>query len=155
MRDLSERERRAIRAHKQANEVSVSSSSGRSTAALEEDMSAVQLYDDNDWDDEDEDVDPEVRKIWEESSKVRKICNNPKCLTVKMKKSAKADAEDVKMMYCSRCKVATYCSAECQRADWKRHKQEPCKPFEDLVLDNDLWNEFGQRTGTMMFETRV
>jgi hypothetical protein len=28
---------------------------------------------------------------------------------------------------CARCKKTTYCSAECQRADWKVHKKE-CKP---------------------------
>jgi ankyrin repeat protein len=28
------------------------------------------------------------------------------------------------MQYCSRCKNAAYCNAECQRSDWKRHKAE-------------------------------
>ncbi|EPY29578.1 MYND finger domain-like protein [Strigomonas culicis] len=27
------------------------------------------------------------------------------------------------LMRCSRCKVAKYCSAECQKSDWKFHKQ--------------------------------
>ncbi|KAF7792042.1 hypothetical protein EIP86_003069 [Pleurotus ostreatoroseus] len=116
-------------------------------------MGALQLWDDDD-ESEEEDVNPEIRKILDERTQVRKICNNPKCLTVKMKKKREEDIPDIKMMCCSRCKVATYCSVECQRADWKRHKQDPCKPFEELVQDDDLWNEFGQRVGTGMWEAR-
>lgn len=33
-----------------------------------------------------------------------------------------------KLMVCSRCKEATYCSAECQTNDWKEHKKA-CKPI--------------------------
>eukprot|EP00984_Skeletonema_dohrnii_P010091 scaffold3922_cov85-Skeletonema_dohrnii-CCMP3373.AAC.7 len=29
---------------------------------------------------------------------------------------------------CSRCKLAAYCSGECQKADWKRHKKGECLP---------------------------
>lgn len=29
---------------------------------------------------------------------------------------------------CSRCKVVVYCSAECQKKDWKRHKKGECLP---------------------------
>jgi hypothetical protein len=28
------------------------------------------------------------------------------------------------MQYCGRCRNAAYCNAECQRSDWKRHKNE-------------------------------
>lgn len=33
---------------------------------------------------------------------------------------------------------------ECQSAEWKRHKQEPCRPLKDLVDDDDVWNTTGQ-----------
>lgn len=33
---------------------------------------------------------------------------------------------DNDLLKCSRCKVATYCSRECQRKDWKRHKHTEC-----------------------------
>jgi hypothetical protein len=29
-----------------------------------------------------------------------------------------------KLMACSSCKKVRYCSRECQKADWKRHKEE-------------------------------
>src|SRR6218665_1278061 len=32
--------------------------------------------------------------------------------------------ENSKMKKCTKCKSAAYCSRECQRADWKRHKTE-------------------------------
>jgi MYND finger len=31
---------------------------------------------------------------------------------------------NVKLFKCSRCKIAEYCSKECQMADWKRHKTQ-------------------------------
>ncbi|KAI1807545.1 hypothetical protein F4811DRAFT_477464 [Daldinia bambusicola] len=34
------------------------------------------------------------------------------------------------LLKCSRCKEVMYCSAECQRADWKKHRME-CKPYDD------------------------
>lgn len=116
MRDIGERERRAIQAH-HASQRQLVLVSGLASATLEEDLNALQLWDDDEDDDKDEDeeedVDPEVRKIFDERTKVRKICNNPKCLTIQMKKNAReeTDALDIKMMCCSRCKVATYCSA--------------------------------------------
>lgn len=36
---------------------------------------------------------------------------------------AGALTSDEALLRCSRCKVAKYCCAECQRADWKIHKQ--------------------------------
>ena len=35
---------------------------------------------------------------------------------------------NVKLKCCSKCKLAYYCSADCQRADWKKHKIV-CKEF--------------------------
>lgn len=37
-------------------------------------------------------------------------------------------ASDSKLMRCQRCKVVSYCSQECQRADWKQHKKLCNKP---------------------------
>lgn len=64
------------------------------------------------WDPEDEDdFDPELDKIFAESLKVRAICSNPACLAAKMRKGEQmSDEEPAKMMRCSRCTVATYCS---------------------------------------------
>ena len=44
------------------------------------------------------------------------VCWNPECSRV-----FPAQDGDCKMVRCSRCLVAAYCSAECQRADEKRH----------------------------------
>ncbi|GJE93367.1 zinc finger MYND domain-containing protein [Phanerochaete sordida] len=101
---------------------------------------AVTLFKD---DDEDEEVDPEVYKIFEDSRKVRRICGNPECLRTRTKQG-----EDIKMLQCSKCQVATYCSAECQKVDWKRHKKMPCKPIEILLEDDNLWNPLGTLKGT-------
>lgn len=45
-------------------------------------------------------------------------CQNPRCAIVKY-----PNDDSVKLRYCSACGVANYCSAECQKADWRRHKQ--------------------------------
>jgi len=36
------------------------------------------------------------------------------------------DKAEVGFKRCSRCKLAVYCSGECQKADWKRHKKGEC-----------------------------
>ena len=38
-------------------------------------------------------------------------------------------AEGVKLQICGRCKTARYCNAECQLADWGRHKAPDCLQF--------------------------
>ena len=50
---------------------------------------------------------------------IKKIgyCYNPNCSHPGRK------VERSKMLSCTRCGVANYCSVECQRADWKNHKQ--------------------------------
>jgi hypothetical protein len=35
----------------------------------------------------------------------------------------KAATNEIKLSKCSRCKAVSYCSKECQKADWKMHKQ--------------------------------
>jgi ankyrin repeat protein len=38
-------------------------------------------------------------------------------------------ADGKKLLMCGRCKTARYCNAECQRADWGRHKSPDCIQF--------------------------
>lgn len=84
------------------------------------------------------------------------VCNNPNCDVVARAKFAMVSeqamednggpspngcfrchrgANGVRMaaplLRCSRCKVAKYCTAECQKADWKVHKQV-CAPYVPL-----------------------
>ena len=43
---------------------------------------------------------------------------------------------------CSRCKLATYCSKECQKAHWKKHHKVYCVPYDEKdahLLRNDLF----------------
>mmetsp|Transcript_22227 Transcript_22227/g.33477 ORF Transcript_22227/g.33477 Transcript_22227/m.33477 type:complete len:271 (-) Transcript_22227:121-933(-) len=44
------------------------------------------------------------------------LCFNLQCHKPCVKRS--------KTMYCSRCRCVTYCSPECQKADWKIHKED-------------------------------
>jgi len=46
-------------------------------------------------------------------------CSNPGCTGGSQRVAA--------MSKCARCKLAMYCSRECQVADWKRHKKQ-CQP---------------------------
>ena len=43
-------------------------------------------------------------------------CYNPTC--------PRTDFTEVKFFKCSKCNVAKYCGADCQREDWKMHKRE-------------------------------
>ncbi|KAK1736232.1 hypothetical protein QTG54_012832 [Skeletonema marinoi] len=58
-------------------------------------------------------------KKYEEVKSVKKmgLCYNPKCSLPgrKMQRS--------KMFYCTRCCEVNYCSVECQKNDWKKHRQ--------------------------------
>lgn len=58
---------------------------------------------------------------YEEFKFITKIgfCYNPKC---KFSFSEGGGMERSKTMYCSRCRCETYCSRECQEADWAEHK---------------------------------
>ena len=53
----------------------------------------------------------EVRSITKMS-----VCHNPSC-NLPHRRAARSD-----MFYCAQCKQANYCSRECQKSDWKRHK---------------------------------
>lgn len=46
------------------------------------------------------------------------ICYNPKCPV------PRGEVERSKTMCCSRCRMALYCSRECQVADWREHKSQ-------------------------------
>jgi hypothetical protein len=46
-------------------------------------------------------------------------CGNPECWA-RPRRGAKA------FQKCSRCRGVAYCGAECQKADWRRHKRAEC-----------------------------
>ncbi|CAL1705862.1 unnamed protein product [Somion occarium] len=94
-----------------------------------------------------DDPDPDIDRLWDDNDNVEKICSNPLCLKVQWKQPA-ARVDNPSMMLCSRCKVTHYCSPECQKRDWKRHKKEPCLPYEEMVENDDLWTRWGTRKGT-------
>ncbi|KAK7048517.1 hypothetical protein R3P38DRAFT_2869868 [Favolaschia claudopus] len=56
-------------------------------------------------------------------------CNNPDC-----RDFSKANRES--LLKCGRCKTATYCDKDCQRAHWPIHKQF-CKVWQTTARDND------------------
>ena len=61
-------------------------------------------------------------------------------------------SEAVKVLKCSRCKTATYCSTKCQRENWKEHRQICVPPPEDhdwgteircdKLFDDDRWETY-------------
>lgn len=52
---------------------------------------------------------------------------NPLCSNCKDRKKP--------LMRCMRCQVVSYCSKECQKADWKRHKKECANENADINPD--------------------
>ncbi|KZT67860.1 hypothetical protein DAEQUDRAFT_672474 [Daedalea quercina L-15889] len=61
---------------------------------------------------------------------IRKRTGEQRPLDGKM--CAKCGKTDVPLKICSKCHAAKYCSAECQRADWREHKQA-CTPFDTVT----------------------
>ena len=59
-------------------------------------------------------------EMYEEVKHITKMgcCYNPQCSLPNKR------VERSKAKYCSRCRCATYCSRECQEADWSRHKSD-------------------------------
>ena len=53
---------------------------------------------------------------YEDVKKVSKLnrCRNPKCFRLEKRR---------KFLYCTGCRSTNYCSRECQKEDWSRHKQ--------------------------------
>ncbi|KIK51422.1 hypothetical protein GYMLUDRAFT_64864 [Collybiopsis luxurians FD-317 M1] len=89
-----------------------------------------------------------MRKIREEVKGDRAYCANPECMEPWKGNQLKSPLQN-----CSHCKFTMYCSNECQRKDWKRHKGEPCAPIEELIENDDFWNPIGTRKGTEFFKT--
>ena len=58
---------------------------------------------------------------------------------------------------CSRCKQASYCGAECQNADWKRHKKKcaPPVPLQDITAKVDAARASGDWRGVLRWEGRM
>jgi len=58
---------------------------------------------------------------------------------------------------CSRCKQASYCGAECQHADWKRHKKtcEPPVPLQEVVAQTNAARATGDWRGVLEWEGRM
>jgi len=58
---------------------------------------------------------------------------------------------------CSRCKQACYCGAECQNADWKRHKKKcaPPVPMQDVAAKMNVANATGDWRGVLQWEGRM
>ena len=56
-----------------------------------------------------------------------KPCCNPKCNTVEIKAKSCATGHvlksEMRLSKCVKCERATYCSRECQKSDWNRHKK--------------------------------
>eukprot|EP00985_Skeletonema_marinoi_P003306 scaffold1383_cov79-Skeletonema_marinoi.AAC.1 len=63
-----------------------------------------------------------LAKKYKEVKSIKKMgyCNNEKCPLPGGK------VERSKMLYCTRCSVAYYCSRDCQKAAWSEHREE-CK----------------------------
>jgi len=58
---------------------------------------------------------------------------------------------------CSRCKQAGYCGAECQNANWKRHKKScaPPVPLQDLAAKINAAHATGDWRGVLQWEGRM
>jgi hypothetical protein len=53
-----------------------------------------------------------------------------KVVVPKCRNCGRAESEEVKLKKCMRCLAVMYCSAECQKKDWKKHRME-CEESEE------------------------
>ena len=58
---------------------------------------------------------------------------------LKMRECMNCKIKGLKFKHCSACKSVHYCSRECQKSDWKRHKKE-CKKVESPPKDEKKRN---------------
>jgi hypothetical protein len=61
---------------------------------------------------------PSVFKTPDFQENYEEVMKRKQCPCGKTKK------DETRMKFCSKCKVQSYCGAECQKADWPRHKAE-------------------------------
>lgn len=109
MRDISLREKRQLAEYREKSQKEDTSVPG--------DSDALTLWDAV----SDDELDPEVDRIFKGRMNIRKICSNPECLSVKVKRKAREAGEgdeNTKMMVCSRCKVTNYCSVSAFRKQY-------------------------------------
>ncbi len=52
----------------------------------------------------------------------------------------KAEVDDVKLKMCTACKLVKYCSVECQKSHWPKHKRE-CKKKAAEIKDDKLFTQ--------------
>lgn len=62
-----------------------------------------------------------------------------------MNKCALCEKGDCKLLACSRCRLISYCSRECQARDWKEHRPQ-CGAFEDLLAMGNCDQEKERKT---------
>eukprot|EP00984_Skeletonema_dohrnii_P027595 scaffold17192_cov90-Skeletonema_dohrnii-CCMP3373.AAC.1 len=69
-----------------------------------------------------------LNKKYDEIKTIPKMgsCFNPQCPNGRVERN--------KTMYCSRCRIITYCSRECHKANWARHKQD-CDKCATLIAE--------------------
>ncbi|KZV66960.1 hypothetical protein PENSPDRAFT_755313 [Peniophora sp. CONT] len=96
------------------------------------------------------DADPTATSPGDDGFIVRKIqlhiehpepakCWNPACSELNSHPNAA-------VQYCSCCQVVSYCSRNCQLQHWRAHKRD-CRPYEQIIHDDDLWSRIGCRNG--------
>jgi len=75
--------------------------------------------------------------------RVERTCGNQNCC------SQPTDQKKKKLLNCSRCKRISYCSKECQKLDWHRHRHSECerKPkYRNIVQhDRDAINAYHKK----------
>ena len=78
-------------------------------------------------------------------------------MAVTAKSCARCGKQGVEFKRCSRCKQTSYCGAECQNADWKRHKKKcaPLVPLEDVASKINAARATQDWRGILQWEGRM
>ncbi|TCD71842.1 hypothetical protein EIP91_003185 [Steccherinum ochraceum] len=90
------------------------------------------------------DPNPEKDKLMKEAKQIRRMCANSWCMAVQWKVVPKG-REQATLRRCSGCGITYYCSSECQKTHWKRHKADPCVSVEEQLECDDYWSDEGRR----------